>query len=180
MFKDNPALLSVLEPGDRIVATMRATERFWVVLGTLVSVVLAAAWFVVVILTHQNFAVAVVLFLVVGGLNLAVWSRQRPCFFAVTERLLVCHGVTWPRGRPTRLLFTAPLSAVSVSVGGRNPLLGIPFRYSGPGVRSDGLNLVVGRRSEEFLGLVLAALRAGGANVTDRSLGQLPDPESTD
>lgn len=169
MFRENPALLSVLEPGDRVVATMRAAERFWLVLGTLVSVVLAVAWFLAVVLTHESFAVAVPLFIVVGAVNLVVWSRQRPYFIAVTERLVVCHGVTWFRGRPTRLMFTAPLSAVSVTVGGRNSVLGTPLRYTGPGVPSRGLHLIVGRRSEEFLGLVIAALRAGGASVTDPS-----------
>jgi hypothetical protein len=167
MFKENPALLSVLEPGDRVVATMRAAERFWLVAGRLVSVALAAAWFVAVVLTHENFAVAVPLFIVAAAVNLLVWSRQKPYFIAVTERLLICHGVTSLRGTPTRLLFTAPLPTVGVTVGGRNPLLGIPVRYSGPGAPARGLNLVVGRRSEEFLDLVLTALRAGGATVTD-------------
>jgi hypothetical protein len=167
MFKENPALLSVLEPGDRVVATVRAAERFWLAVGRAASVTLAAAWFVAVVLTHENFAVAVPLFIAVAVVDLVVWSRQKPYFFAVTERLLICHGVTSLRGTPTRLLFTAPLSTVSVTVGGRNPLLGIAVRYSGPGAPSRGLNLVVGRRSEEFLDMVLTALRAGGARVTD-------------
>jgi hypothetical protein len=167
MFKENPALLSVLEPGDRVVATMRAAQRFWLVVGRLVSFVLAVAWFLAVVLTRENFAVAVPLFIAVAAVNLAVWGRQKPYFIAVTERLLICHGVTPLRGTPTRLLFTAPLSAVDVTVGGRNPLLGTSVRYRGPGAPPQGLNLVVGSRSEEFLDLALIALRAGGATVTD-------------
>jgi len=166
MFRDNPAFLSVLEPGDRIVATMRAAERFRVVLGSLVSVAFAVAWFLAVLFTHENFAVAVPLFVVAVAVNLALWSRQQRCFIAVTERLFICHGVTWLRGKPTRLLFSAPLPEVSLKVGGKNSLLGTPVSYKGPGAPPQGLNLIVGNRSEEFLELVLAALRAGGASVT--------------
>jgi hypothetical protein len=166
MFKENPALLSVLEPGDRVIATMRAAERFWLATGRLLSVLLAVTWFGVVVGTHENFAVSVPLFVVVAAVNLVVWSRQRPCFIAVTERLLICYGVTSLRGTPTRLLFTAPLPDVAVTVGGRNPMLGTPVRYTGPGAPARGLNLIVGSRSEEFLDLVLTALQAGGATVT--------------
>jgi hypothetical protein len=176
MFKENPAILSVMEPGDRIIATMRGTERFRLVLGMLASVVLGVGWFLAVVFSHENFAVAVPVFIVAAAVNLVVWSRQKPCFVAITERLLICHGVTWLVGKPTRLLFTAPLPTVSVTTGNRNPLLGTAFRYHGPGVSSRGLNLTVGSRSEEFLGLVLAALRAGGATVT----GQQPGGQTED
>lgn len=166
MFRENPAFLSVLEPGDRIVATMRAAERFRIVLGSLVSVALAVVWFLAVLLSHENFAVAVPLFIAAAAVNLLLWSHQRRCFIAVTERLFICHGVTWLRGRPTRLLFSTPLPEVSLTVGGRNPLLGTSVFYKGPGAPSQGLNLIVSSRSEEFLGRVLAALRAGGSGVT--------------
>lgn len=172
MFKENPAIRSVMEPGDRIVATMRGTERSRQILGMLVTVVLGVGWFLAVVSSNENFAVAVPVFIAAAAVNLVVWSRQKPCFIAITERLLICHGVTWLLGKPTRLLFTAPLPAVNVTVGNRNPLLGTAFRYHGPGVPSRGLNLTVGSRSEEFLGLVLPALRAGGASVTGSQPGE--------
>jgi hypothetical protein len=165
MFRDNPAFLSVLEPGDRIVATMRVVERSRQVLAAWGSLALGVAWLGAVVLT-RNFAVAVPLVIVTGAVNLALWSRQKPYFIAVTERQFICHGVTWLRGRPTRLAFTAPLPGVSLTVGGKNPWLGTSVLYKGHGVEPQGLNLLVGPRSEEFLDLVLAALRAGGASVT--------------
>jgi hypothetical protein len=165
MFRDNPAFLAVLEPGDRVVATMRAVERSRQVLAAWGSLVLGVAWLAAVVLT-RNFAVAVPLIIVTIAVNLALWSRQKPYFIAVTERQFICHGVTWLRGRPTRLAFTAPLPDVSLTVGRKNPWLGTSLWYKGPGVPPQGLNLAVGPRSEEFLDLVLAALRAGGASVT--------------
>jgi hypothetical protein len=165
MFREDPAFMSVLEPGDRILATMRAAERFRVVLATLVSAVLAVAWFLAVLFSRENFAVAVPVFVVAMAVDLALWSRQQRYFFAVTERLFICHGVTWLRGKPTRLRFSAPLPAVSLRVGGRNSVLGTSVSYQGPGAGPQGLNLTVSSRSEEFLQLVVTALRAGGASV---------------
>jgi hypothetical protein len=166
MFKDNPAIQAVLEPGDRIVATMRVVERSRLVIATLGSLIFIAGWAVAAIFTRADFPVILPLFVACCAVNLWLWSRQHPYFIAVSERLLICHGVTWLLGRPTRLLFTAPLPAVSVTVGGKNPFLGTFVRYRGPGVPPPGTNLVVGTRSEEYLGLVLPALRAGGASVT--------------
>jgi hypothetical protein len=165
MFRDNPAFLSVLEPGDRIVATMRATERSRLVAARLGSLALGVAWVLAVVLTHENLVVALPLVVVTAALNLALWSRQHSYFIAVTERLFICHGVTWFRGRPTRLAFTAPLPEVSLTVGGSTAFLGTSVSYKGPGVPAQGLTLIVGSRSEEFVGLVLTALRAGGASV---------------
>lgn len=165
MFRDNPAFLSVLEPDDRIVATIRAVERSRQVLAAWGSLALGAAWVVAVVLTRE-IEVALPLAIVTGAVNLALWSRQKPYFIAVTERQFICHGVTWLRGRPTRLAFTAPLPAVSLTVSGKNPWLGTLVSYQGPGVPPQGLNLIVGSRSEEFLDPMLTALRAGGASVT--------------
>src|SRR5262249_44221601 len=150
---------------DRIVATMRAAERSRVVLASLGSVTLIGGWCLAAGLT-RNFAVIVPLLVAASAVNLWLWSRQHAYFIAVSERLLICHGVTWLIGRPTGLLFTAPLPAVSMTVGGKNPFVGTSVRYRGPGVPPQGLNLVVGPRSEEFLGSTLPALRKGGASVT--------------
>jgi hypothetical protein len=165
MFKDNPAIQAVMEPGDRIVATLRVAERSRVVLASVGSLVLIAGWCLAAVLT-RNFAVSVPLLIASGALNWWLWGRQHAYFIAVTERLFVCHGVTWLTGKPTRLLFTAPLPEVSVAVRGKNPFVGTSVRYQGPGAPPQGLNLVVGTRSEQYLGLILPALRAGGASVT--------------
>ena len=165
MFKDNPAILAALEPGDRIVATMRAVERSRQVMAMTVALLLVVVWGAAIALTHANSAVVVPSFIAASAVNVVLWSRQKPYFIAITGRLFICHGVTLLRGRPTRLLFTAPLSAVSLTVGRTTWLMGTAVRYQGPGVPSQGLSLMVGSRSGEYLGSVVAALRAGGASV---------------
>lgn len=166
MFKDNPAIQAALEPGDRIVATLRAVERSRQVAALVVSLLLALGWFLAIGLSHANTTVAVVSVIAVGTVNAVLWSRQKSYFIAVTERLFIAHGATWFWGRPTRLLFTAPLPGVGLAVGKRTWYLGISLWYQGPGVPPQGLKLLVGSRSVEFLGSVIAALRKGGASVT--------------
>jgi hypothetical protein len=161
--RENPALLQILEPGDRIVAGMVATEGFWLLISTLVTAVLVLAFFLAAAITHDAH-VYVPLLIASAVVNTALQSRQKVYFVVVTERQLICHGLSRFAWRLTRLLFTAPLPGAHVTVGAQTPL-GKAVRYTGPGLQRQGLRLWVGNRSAGDLEDVLAALQTGGASV---------------
>ncbi len=161
--RESPALLQILEPGDRIVASMVASEGSWLLVSTLVTLVLVLAFFLVIVTTHDAYVIFPVL-IVAGVANVAVQSRRKVYFVVVTERQLICYGAARFGWRLTRLLFTAPLAAGHVTVGGATPL-GKSVRYSGFGPQRQGLHVYVGNRSAGDLEGVLAALRGGGATV---------------
>ena len=161
--KKSPALLQTLDPGDRIVAGMVASEGWWLLVSTLVTLILVLTFFLAAVITRDAH-VYVPILIASAVVNAAVQSRQKVYFVVVTERQLICHRLSRFTWRPTRLLFTAPLAAAHVTVGGQTPL-GQPVRYSGPGPQRQGLHLHVGNRSAGDLEEVLAALQAGGASV---------------
>ena len=165
--RNSPALLQILEPGDRIVAGMVASEGFWLLISTLVTPVLVLAFFLAAVITHDAH-VYVPLLIAAVVVNTAVQSRQKPYFVVVTERELICHRLARFAWRLTRLLFTAPLPAAHVTVGAQTPL-GKSVRYWGPGPQRQRLHLYVGSRSAGDLEEVLAALQAGGASVAGPS-----------
>jgi hypothetical protein len=161
--RKNPALLQILEPGDRIVAGMVASEGSWLLISTLVTLVLVLAFFLAAVITHDAH-VYLPLLIASGVVSTAVQSRQKVYFVVITERELICHGLARFAWRLTRLLFTAPLPAAHVTVGAQTPL-GKSVRYRGPGPQRQGLHLYVGNRSAGDLEEVLAALQTGGASV---------------
>lgn len=161
--RESPALLQILEPGDRAVAGMVASEGFWLLVSTLFSVILALAFFLATVIT-RSVNVALLILIPSGVVSAALWTRAKVYFVVVTERQLICYRMARFAFRLTRLLFTAPLAATQVTVGGQTPL-GKSVRYSRRDTQQQNLHLYVGNQSAGDLDEVLAAIGAGGASV---------------
>jgi hypothetical protein len=171
-----PALYQVMEPGDQIIAGTWAQTGPSPLVDTLASLPFLAVWL------HQIIAggpvpdpgrglLSLMTFLAdsaVGGLlPLALLIWRRPVFIAVTQRQLICYGLTRLTSEPARLLFTAPLAAVRIRPGLR--VLGCrSVRYDGPGAGQRPLRLSVSARWRHDLDQVLTAVQAGGAIVQGR------------
>lgn len=169
MQRFDPAIARLLEPGDRIVAGLRASDKGRRIAALVTGTLLPAAWFVVAVLT-RDVLVALVVLVAVAGVNVAVQSRQKVYFLGVTQRQVICRGLSHIRGRPTRLAFSAPLATVTVHAGS-DSWLGRTVRFSGPGVRPQGMQLIVGPRSGDYLDLLLSVAGERGASVPGAARG---------
>ncbi len=162
-----PALYEAMEPGDQIISgalAMTGPSPAWellLVLPALAGTVAGAAGL------FSNFSppqllgpvLAFVPFLFAWPLQL----RRKPVFVAVTQRQLICYGMSRFGNVPSHLLFSAPLETVRVTnLGGRVPIWG-SVKYYGPGVDGRSLRLNASRRWRKDLNEVLVALQVGGA-----------------
>lgn len=159
-----PALYQVMEPGDEIMAgalAITGPSPAWDLLlglSALAGVAAGAAGLFSSFSPPQLLGPVLVFvpFLFAWPLQL----RRRPVFVAVTQRQFICCRMSRLGYEPSRLLFSAPLSAVRMTaLGGRVPNWEA-VRYSGPGLRFN-----VSRRWRRDLNEVLAALQVGGGAV---------------
>jgi hypothetical protein len=158
-----PALERVMEPGGRIIAGTSAMTGPAPLLDLAVGLPAGA-------LSFLSIGAGTAAFALWGGLatllsTTVLQFRRRPVFVAVTERQLICYRLSGIGSEPTRLLFCAPLTAVSMISVGRGALRWRSVRYSGPGAEGPSLRLTVLGRWRRDLDEVLMALHAGGATV---------------
>jgi hypothetical protein len=158
-----PALERVMEPGDRIIAGMSAMTGPAPLLDLAAGLPAVAVLFVSI--GARTAATALWGALASWLLSTALQFSRRPVFVAVTEHQLICFRLSRIGSEPTRLLFCAPLIAVSMISVGRGVPRWRSVRYSGPGAEGPSLRLNVFGRWRRDLDEVLLALHAGGATV---------------
>ena len=93
-----------------------------------------------------------------GVVSAALWTRAKAYFVVVTERQVICYRMSRYAWRLTKLLFTAPLAATQVTVGGQTPL-GKSVRYRRRYTEQHNVHLYVGNRSAGDLDEVLRKQR---------------------
>jgi hypothetical protein len=178
-----PALYSVMEPGDDVLAGVLAESgpgpRFDLLAG-LASVGLAIVSLYDLSGPGLNRVAGLDLSAVsfIGWLVTALISvARKPVFIAVTQRSLICYRVSRLDHSPVRLLFRGPPSSVRITGSGRG-LLRSSVRYTGPGAGEHGLRLTIRRPWRCDLEAVLTTLQLAGAAVDvasrDAILPQLP------
>jgi hypothetical protein len=159
-----PALYSVMAPGDQIVAGMYARLGPPLGLDLLPPLV---AWLVFTLTArwdiglagHGHLAAANAVSLAVAILTIAVSAPpifRKQVFVAITQRQFICYRLTL-FGRPRRLMFAAPLQSGPVSCHRWS------MRYPGPGSKTIRFN--AGPRWRVDLGQVASALQASGTFV---------------
>jgi hypothetical protein len=157
-----PALYSVMEPGDQIVAGTWAAAGIGPWLDVVAAMLVVAFALVGVKLgdgpTWATFGVILLPLLRVG--------TRRPVFVAVTQRQLICYRLSRVTNSPGRLLFCAALPAVRVTSLRRTVPGWRSIRYDGPGAGERGLRLNVPGSWRQDLDEVLPALNALGASVS--------------
>lgn len=165
-----PALYSVMEPGDDIVAGTMTAARSRPCLEVLV--VLAGLGIGTVELFGNlghglNPGARAILGAVGFGAGMAPAVAQimrKPVFVAVTQRQLICYRMSRFDHAPVRLVLRAAPTSVRITSSGHGRLWS-SVRYCGPGARKRGLRLCTGRIWREDLDEVLAALQLAGAAV---------------
>jgi hypothetical protein len=164
-----PALYGVMEPGDQIMAgalAMTGPSPAWDGLLALPALVggIAGAEGLFGSFSPPRLLGSVLVFVPF----LTAWPLQllrKPLFVAVTQRQIICYRMSKLGNEPSRLLFSAPLAAVRMTLlGGRVPNWRA-VRYSGPGADVRGLRFNISRRWRKDLGELLVALQTGGAAV---------------
>src|ERR1022692_743440 len=165
-----PALYSVMEPGDDVVAGVLAETgpgpRFDLLAG-LASVGLAIVSLYYLSGPGLNRVAGLDLSAVsfIGWLVTALISvARKPVYIAVSQRSLICYRVSRLDHAPVRLLFRAPPGSVRITGSGPG-LLRSSVRYSGPGAGEHGLRLTTRRPWRGDLDEVLTTLVLAGAAV---------------
>jgi hypothetical protein len=173
-----PALYQVMEPGDHIVAgtlAMTGPSPAWelfLALPVLIGTTAAAEGLFSSFSPPQLLGPVFVFVPFLLALPLQLSRKQ--VFVAVTQRQLICYGMSKLGNEPSRLLFSTPLASVRMTrLGGRMPNWRA-VRYSGPGADGSGLRLNVSNRWRRDLNELLAALQAGGAAVDGMPPGPPP------
>jgi hypothetical protein len=175
----------VMESGDHVVASTAAVSGPWAVALWAWQAV-GVAGFLTLMVTHgmvthgtvthgtvthgtlpgSGFLAWLPAYIVIGA---ALFARQRLFLLVVTGRVVICYRASRFTGAPGRLACTAPLPAVTVTVGRRSPL-GRPVRIRAPGQRSPRLRLSARARWQDDSEEVIAALRASGGSLTGPQL----------
>lgn len=175
-----PALYSVMEPGDDIVAGMmtEAGPRPGLdMLAALVAIGIGmGGWFDLFGpgLSPSARAVLGIVSFAAGPWPVITLVVRKPVFVAVTQRELMCYRMSRFDHAPVRLLFRAPPACVRITGSGRRGLWS-SVRYSGPGARNRGLRLNIVWYWRQDLHEVLTALLLAGAAV-DISAGVTAPP----
>jgi hypothetical protein len=170
-----PALYSVLEPGEVIVAGVLADA------GPRPSLDMLAALAAIGVGIAGTFdllgsGLTPGARTVLGIVSFTAWlapavaaMMRKPVFAAVTQRSLICYRLSRFGHDPVRLLFRAPPDAVHLTDSARRGRLWSAVRYRGPGASKRAVRLSIAWYWRQDLHQVLTALQFAGAAVDVRA-----------
>jgi hypothetical protein len=170
-----PALYSVLEPGEVIVAgvlTDAGSRPGLDVLAALAAIGVGIAGtfdFLGSGLSPGARAVLGIVSFTAGLQKVVAAMMRKPVFVAVTQRSLICYRLSRLGHAPVRLLFRAPPDLVHITGSAHRGRLWSAVRYRGPEARKRGVRLSIAWYWRQDLHQVLAALQFAGATVDVRA-----------